>query len=189
VSKQQIVEYGKNIAFTRISRFMNDGDIVLNAEEEEILLRWIYCDKQILQRKYTEKQIIDKIVENFGVSSYTALRDIYQTQALFGAAIKANKKYLLHHHAENILLTIERYKTDKSLVHLVPKLFEAYTKAVVAIPDEINNNTQPPPQMNFFILPGQQVSNVKSFEDAIANISKRMNSNNIQDADFEDIDQ
>src|SRR4051812_24921910 len=146
MSRQEIVEQNKKSnAFDKILRFLSDGDVVLMANEEEILQRWIYCHKQMLQRKFTEGQIIDKIVENFSVSSFTARNDIYQAQAVFGSTIKANKKYLLYNHAENILLTIAKFENDKSLKFLLPKLFDSYTKAVSAIPEEINRDKQPPP--------------------------------------------
>jgi hypothetical protein len=187
MSKNEIVEVSKkNTSFDKIMRFMSDGDVVLSANDEEILHRWIFCHKQMLQRKFTEVQIIDKIVENFGISSYTARNDIYQAQALFGSTIKANKKYLLYNHAENILLTIEKFSNDKSLKSLLPKLFDSYTKAVSAIPEEINRDKQPPPMMNFFILPGQQVTSVKTFEEALANLTGK---NNTIDIDHEDIEQ
>lgn len=189
-SRNNTVEQNKkNSAFERIQRFLSDGDVVLLATEEEIMQRWIYCHKQLIQRKFTDGQIVDKVVENFGVSSYTARNDIYQAQALFGSIIKANKKYLLYNHAEHILLTIETFKTDKSLVYLLPKLFDSYTKAVVAIPEEINRDRQPPPTMNFFILPGQQVNSTKSFEDAVAAIYERNNQQTTIDIPHEDIDQ
>lgn len=184
----EIIEHGKqNTSFNRILKFMSDGDVVLTTNEEEILLRWIYCNKQLLQRKYTEAQIIDRVVSNFSVSSYTARNDIYQAQALFGSTIKANKKYLLYHHAENILLTIERFKFDKALVFLLPKLLDSYTKAVLAMPDEINKDKMPPPTMNFFVIPGQQISSSKTLEDAMESIQKRSNSNNTIDTEFEDV--
>jgi len=176
-------------AFNRIMQFMIDGDITLTAPEEEILHRWLYCDKLLLQRKYKEEQIIEKIVDTYGVSKYTAKNDIYQAQALMGGVIKPNKKYLLHHHAEGIMLFIERCKLDKSLVYLVPKLLDAYTKAVIAMPDEINKDKMPPPQMNFFIIPGQQITVSKSFEDAIKNMNKRSSpGNHTTDIDYEEID-
>lgn len=177
----------KNSAFERILRFLSDGDVVLVANEEEIMQRWIYCHKQLIQRKFTDGQIVDKVVENFGVSSYTARNDIYHAQALFGSIIKANKKYLLYNHAEHILLTIEEFKNDKDLKYLLPKLFDSYTKAVIAIPEEINRDRQPPPMMNFFILPGQQVNSAKGFEEALAAINQR--NNTTIDIPHEDMDQ
>lgn len=181
-----ILEQGnQNSAFTRIQRFYSAGDITLTQKEEEILQRWILCYKLIRQRKFTEEEIIEKIVKLYAVSQYTARNDIYQAMSLHGDMIKANKKLLLYNHAELILLTIEKKKKSAGAESL-SRLFDSYTKAVAAIPDEINKDAMPPPQMLFFIVPGQQIDSVKKFEDAIASIAKRNNSN-IQDADFEEV--
>lgn len=160
-------------AFNRIKQFMTEGDICLTGEEELIFHRWNYAYKLYMQKKYTEDQIVDKVASFGTVSSITARNDIYHAQALFGGSIKSNKKFLLHHHAEDIRLFMEKCKVDKSLVHLVPKLADAYTKAIMAMPEEINKDVMPPPIMNFFLVPGQDLIPAKSFDEAIAEMRTR----------------
>ncbi len=162
---------------------MTDGIITLSTKEEEILTRWIYADKLLKLRKYKEEQLIDKIKERFSVSEYTARKDIYQAQALMGSIISINKKYLLHHHAEKLSILMETYSTDKSLVHLVPKLAAEYTKALAAIPDEVNKETPPAPQIIFNIVPGQAITTPKTYEEAVSSIAKRKSAKEYTDFD------
>jgi hypothetical protein len=173
-------------AFNNILRFYTEGDITLSGQEELILRRWNHAHKLMLQRKYTEEQIKEKIHEIYGVTIHTAGRDIYQAQALFGGSINSNKKYLLHHHAENIMLTIERFKNDKSLVHLLPKMFDSYTKAIVSMPDEINKDKMPTPILNLIVVEGQSVTVSNNFEDAIARMKKRQEAEDIDHEDLKD---
>jgi hypothetical protein len=171
--KNELIKSERETTFNRILQFMTDGDITLTAEDEIILSRWTYAFKLFIQNKYTEEQICEKVKDIFSVSIYTARNDKYQAQALFAGSIKSNKKLLLHRHAESIRLFMEKCKTDKSLIHLIPKLAEAYTKAVIAIPDEINKDVMHPPVMNFFLIPGQDVKVNKTFEDALADMKSR----------------
>jgi hypothetical protein len=180
---REVITTEKESSFARILRFLTDGDISLTAHEEQILSRLNHSYKLQLQRKYTERQVCQKIQDIYQVSFWTAQNDYYQAQALFGGAIKTNKKFVLHHHAESIMVFLEQCKTDKSLMHLVPKLMDSYTKAVMAIPDEINKDKLPPPVMLFAIIEGQSIPMPKTFEQAMASIKSRNNSTYI---DFEE---
>jgi hypothetical protein len=180
---REVISTEKENSFARILRFLTDGDISLSTQEEQILARLNHSYKLQLQRKYTERQVCQKIQDIYQVSQWTAQNDYYQAQALFGGSIKTNKKFVLHHHAENIMVFIDQCKTDKSLVHLVPKLMDSYTKAIMAIPDEINKDKLPPPVMLFAVIEGQSISMPKTFDQAIASIKSRNNNTYI---DFEE---
>jgi hypothetical protein len=178
----------KESAFNRIMRFMDDGDITLQSKEELILHRWNHAYKLFIQKKYTREQIAEKVSERFDVSIYTARNDYYQALALYAGLMHANKKLLLDHHAENLRLMMERFSQDKTLVHLVPKLAAEYTRAVIAIPEEISKDKIPPPQMIFYMIPGQEISSKKGFEEALANIKKRQSQEGkVTDIDYEDL--
>lgn len=184
---KELQKYSKaQNTFNRIVRWNNECDITLTAEEEHIYRRWNTAHKLFLQKKFTTEQIAEKIKDLHSVSIFTARNDIYQAQALFEGSIKSNKKYLLHHHAENILMQIERFKLDPSLVHMLPKLMDAYTKAVMAMPDEINKDVMPPPQINF-TPKGNNGPAPKDFEDAVNRMKQRIESD-ITDIPHEDVD-
>lgn len=181
----------KNDAFSRILRFMTDADIVLSSQEEIILNRWIYCDTQIRLRKFTEDQIISDIVEKYAVSKFTARNDYYQTQSLFEATRKVSKKYLLIHHAERIALQIQKAEDDKNY-DILPKLNDSYTKAMAAIPDNLNKETTPPPILFFNVVNGQEIQKPMSIDEARAAAKRKLNkpvpSSAGEDyADFEDM--
>jgi hypothetical protein len=134
----------KKDAFSRILRFYDKADIVLTAEEEQIHSRWIYCDALLRSRRHKTEEIIEKICEKFSpLSKFTAQNDIKNTYALFAAARQISKRYVLQNSIENIQLDIERFKNDKSLVYLLPKLYAELTRASNALPDEIPNNNVP----------------------------------------------
>lgn len=180
MSKSVLAYRKKANAYDRIQRFYFDGDIVLTAEEENILMRWKYAHSQIITRKYSEDQVVANICQLHNVSEYTARDDYYKAMTLYSGLIKVNKKFLLHHHAQNILLKIEKYSTDKTLVHLVPKLMEAYTKTVIAIPDDDIKQRKDTPVIKFNIVSGQKITDLSSIDDAI----KRLN----QSTEIIDID-
>lgn len=130
-------EKEKNDAFTRILRFYDKADIVLTSEEELILDRWIYCDTLLRSRKYKTPEIISNIVTKFGVSKFTAQKDIRDTYSLFGQTRAISKRYVLTNHIEDIQMQIQQVRFDKSLIHLLPKLDAELTKAVAALGDDI----------------------------------------------------
>jgi hypothetical protein len=177
---KEILTTEKENSFSRIMRFLTDGDISLKPQEETILARLNHSYKLQLQRKFTERQVCEKIQTIYQVSYWTAQSDYYQAQALFGGAIKTNKKFVLHHHAESIMVFIEQCKIDKSLVALVPKLMDSYTKAILAIPDEINKDKLPPPVMLFAVIDGQSIPVPKTFDQAMASIKARGQKNYIE---------
>lgn len=180
------LENEKNDAFSKILRFMTDADIVLSAGEETILDRWIYIDALLRQRKFREEDIIDKVKDKFHVSKFTARNDIYKTQALFEGARKVSKTYLLQHHAEDIALQIERIKHDKSLAHLLPKLYDAYTKAISALPEEIGKNVLPPPIIVMGTVAGQEIQKPMSIEEAREAFKKKFGKKDKEFTDYED---
>lgn len=175
----------KQTVFDRILSFVEgDGAVILSSDEELILQRWTFAYKVWLQRKHKESEIIQKIIDMFHVSGHTARNDIYTSQALFAGSIRSNKKFLLHHHAENILLYIEKCKLDKSLSHLVPKLMDSYTKCVKDMPTDENKKVMPPPVMNFFLTSDQNIPLQKSIEDAIVSMKQRQS---VEDIPYEEM--
>ena len=145
-------------AYSRILRFMTVADIALQANEEIILDRWVYCDVLLRQRKHREEEIIEQLCSKFPISPFTARNDIYYTQNLFAMARMSSKKYLLDKHIEDIAITIEKWKSDKSLAPYVPKLMDAHTKAIQALPEDNSKSNIPAPILNFNILAGQVVN-------------------------------
>lgn len=175
----------KNDAFNKILRYMVEADITLSAQEEKILSRWIYVDGRLRERKFKEPVLVEMIMERFGVSKFTALNDIYQTQALFGACRRVSKKYLLIHHAEEIAMQIERYKSDRSMAHLLPKLNDSYTKALAALPEEVNKNILPPPVILLNPVAGQEISRPMTIEQAKAKLLDKLKKQS-EPIDYED---
>lgn len=172
-------------AFNRIKQFMSEGDITLQAKEEQILKRWIYADKLMVQRKYSHEQIKEKISELFDVSMSTANSDIFKAQELFASTITVNKKYCLWHHAEHIKLMISKCSNDKSLMYLLPKLEAEYTRAINSIPDEQNKKPMEAPVMIFNVIEGQGINMPKTFEEAVASMKKRQEEKEY--SDFEEV--
>lgn len=183
---RELVKYSKaENTYNRILRWNNEGDIPLSPEDEQIFIRWNSAYKFILQKKFTTEQIAEKLKELYRVSIFTARNDIFQAQALFAGSIKASKKFLLYQQQESIMLFIEQCRLDKSLVHLVPKLEMARTKAIMAMPDEINKDVMPPPQINF--TPKQNTgSPPPDYEAAIKRMKERIESD-ITDISSEDV--
>lgn len=149
----------KEDAFNRISRFLSNEEsgIVLTAKEEGILSRWIYANGLMKERVYTEDEVIAKIEFNFKVSAFTARNDINNARSLFVQTTKALKKYTLHHLIEDISLKIGELQGDPAFIEILPKYYDSLTKAIKALPDEIEIPDVATPVIIYNIVPGQSI--------------------------------
>jgi hypothetical protein len=145
----------KGSAHARIIQFLLKGDITLHADEEKILERCTFADGLIRSRKYTNQDVISMISTRFAVSKYTAERDITATHKIFGSTRHISKKYLLGHHIEQIALLIQEAKTNPLLAPFLPKFIGEYTKAVLAMPEDITDNGSTPTLLQFVLQGGQ----------------------------------
>lgn len=152
----------KKDAFTRILRFMTKADITLAADEERILDRWIFVDVLLRLRTKLHEEIVEEVVKRWGVSKFTAINDINFTQRLFERSRQMSKKYLLHQHIEHIGQLIAGTKKPD------PRLLDSYTKAIMAIPEEVVGEKQPPPVFIFNVAPGQTLDGVMDKDEALA---------------------
>jgi hypothetical protein len=196
----------KRDAFSAIRRFMVDADVDLRDEENKILNRWFFCDALLRGKQDDEEAIIEKIVDQFAVSKFTARNDIYYTQRLFADCRRLNKKYLIHEHLQRIDKDIERVrkmlfdnkkKTNEGEFDYVPdakelmtlaKLFESYTYTLNSIPEEITNEKHPPPVFQFILAPGQFIDKPMAIEDALKKADEIIltkNSNGVYSAEEE----
>ncbi len=146
-SELTIREKEKTDAISRIQRFMSNQEsgVVLTGEEEKILSRLIYANALLSERKYNQEAIIERIREKFSVSPWTARNDIDNTYSLFSSVTEDYKRYTLKHHIEDIEKKIRQWENDKSMAHLLPKLYEARTRAIVAMPVKLERPDLPPP--------------------------------------------
>ena len=174
--KLKLLVLEKKDAFSRIVRFMTKADITLNADEEVILDRWVYCDVQLRQGVKTQDEIVQDLCKQFSISKFTAINDINHTQRLFERARQASKKYLGHIHLDRINQDISRlrdkvYKDDRKPnddeLQTLAKLYDTYTKALLALPDEQIADKQPPPLFIFNLAPGQQLGELPSADEAM----------------------
>lgn len=139
-----------NDAFSRILAFYEpESTIVLTGDEDKILTRWLHCDSLIRSRKYKTPDIIRDMMDKFSISKFTAEKDIAQTYALFGQVRVMSKQYVITHAIEDINIKIQKFESDKSLVHLVPKLYQELARMTAMLPDEIAKKQLPVP--NIFI--------------------------------------
>jgi hypothetical protein len=137
----------KNDAVTRIKKFMlpEDSGIVLNPDEEKMLDRFIFCKGLLCERKFTRDQIEEKLKIKFGVSIYTARKDVNNTYKVFASITNDYKKFSLQLQVEDISMEINRCKTDKSLIHLLPKFFAEKTRSIAAMPVDVEDSDLPAP--------------------------------------------
>jgi hypothetical protein len=194
----------KQDAFSRILRFMTKSDISLNSLEEIILDRWVYCDVLLRDGRKTHEEIIEDMRSKWQVSKFTAMNDINQTQRLFERSRQVSKKYLGHIHLERINQDLqkvraslfEKYLDKKSgkekesvpntfEIQALAKLYDAYTKALQALPDELVSEKQPPPMFVFNVAPGQSLPTPMDPADALAEADRIINMEQNPDGSFE----
>lgn len=187
-----LVPVGKEDAFSRIVKFMSNDEsgVLLTAKEEQILARWIYANGLLKERKFREETIINNIAEKFGVSKFTARNDISNARSLFVRLTKDLKKYALIHHIEDIQMQIATWKHDKSLAPLLPKLYDSYTKALAALPEEVEAPNVATPVINYTVVNGQTIHVHMNGADALAAADALIEQErNEQYTDFEDVKQ
>lgn len=142
-----ISKFEKDDAFSRISKFMgpNESGVVLTGKEEKILTRWTLAHSLLAERKFTREEIAEKISKIHSVSLFTARSDIDNAYKLFISITKEYKQYTLWQSVEDIDKLINKWKDDKSLAALLPKLFAERTRAIAAMPLEAAAPNLPAP--------------------------------------------
>lgn len=198
-----LVKPPKADAFTRISQFMTGKGVVLSAEEETILNRWIVTDQWMRQNKLTTDEICDKLQTDFAISRFTALGDIRHAQKLFAMSRMVNKQYVGHLHLERINKDIEElrerifWEENKELpgvkIPRVPdpkemaalaRMHEAYTHILNSMPDGQKADAMPPPVFVFNLV-GKEIKTTMDIEEAL-NAADNM-INGTEYTDFEDL--
>lgn len=176
-------------AYSRILRYMQyPEEVSLISSEEKILDRWIMVNTLLKDRKMTEEMIIEKIVKVHSVSKFTARNDIGYAMALFVEARRYAKEYLLYNHIEDIGLTIQKWKLDKSLAAHVPKLYQQYTLAISKLPDAQNNKEKPKVVNNFFLVQGQNINTAMPYEDAMQSAEEFILEDEKEFTEFDEVD-
>lgn len=167
-----------------VIRFLLHQDVKLNASQDGLCNRVLYVDGLIRSRKYSKDQMIDLIVEKFGVNQFRANRDIDAAHKIFGETRKVSKAYLLSHHIEEIGMMIR--KCQESGYHdLLPKLFDNYTYALNSLPDTEEAKEAPPAQITF-VFNGAPPVEQQPVEDVIAEADNLLTNSNGEYIDFED---
>lgn len=170
----QISKEGEKLGVReKIIQFLTKGDIVLHADEERILDRCTFTDGLIRSKKYRRDEIISMICQRYSVSKFTAERDITNAHGIFGSTRQISKKYLLGQHIEEIGLIIQTAKSDETLKPQLPKLLEAYTKAIQAMPDDMPAGETTPTLLQF-VLQGASIETGMTPEQAMEMAKKYM---------------
>lgn len=147
----------------RIVRYKTVGDIILNAPEEVVLVRWEYCDL-LIRTGHSYMEVRDKIMERFGVSRMTADKDWSATQDVFAKVRNINKKYDGGIHLDRLKKMIEFYEKQiyelgedgkrlrtmkelKDIGAVISKLYDSYTYQLNSIPSEAVNSKTIVPAM------------------------------------------
>lgn len=178
----------KTDAYSRVKRFLSNEEsgIVLNSKEEEMLTRWIYANALLKEKKFRSEQVIEKIREKFSVSVHTARMDISRAYSLFSSVTDDYKRYMLREHVEDIDQMIQQWKTDKSLLPYLPKLMAEKTKAIMAIPVEVQAPDVPAPIIIVNTTTGLKAT--KDLSEALEEADKLIEFEKNHDyAEFEDV--
>lgn len=178
----------KKDPFSRIKKFMSNEEsgVVLTAKEEEMLSRWIYANSLLSENKYTREDVAKKIQVNYKVSIHTARLDIDRAYSLFVKITDDYKRYTLFHHIEQINAKIQAWGNDKSLAPLLPKLYAEKTRAIAALPVELQAPDVPAPIIIINTTTG--ILQRMTTEEAIAEADKLIEfEKQHEELDFEDL--
>lgn len=116
------------------------GTVELTEKQRELFERWKLADQLLRAGRYTTKEVAQILAKQSDIA--TAWRDIDDARYVFGSTRKSNKTYLLQVHVERIeasIMLAKRVGRDD----LLPKLYDAYTKAISMLPDDVKENVAP----------------------------------------------
>jgi hypothetical protein len=171
---------------SRIEKMLAGDDILLSAEENKILARWEMADQLLSAKDLTWNEIRERLCNEFGVGRHTAELDISSAQEIFGRSKRISKRYLIHLHLDRMDRDIEKIRKglftrpvdgvegitqsrqpDEKEIIALAKIYDAYTKALCAIPEDINKNTLPPPVLMFNLPAGTTITPAMNFDKAM----------------------
>lgn len=152
-----------------VVRFVLHKDVVLNADQEQLMQRLQFADEQLRSRKFSRQQVINSIVTRFNVSEWRADQDITDAHKVFGNTRKLNKAYLLSFHLDDIQEQIQMAKRANRL-ELLPKLNDNYTYALNSMPAEEKESDVRPARI-VFVIKGES-SKDKSVEEWLEEADK-----------------
>jgi hypothetical protein len=94
-----------------------EGQVLLNDKQKELLQRWQYADELIRQHVMKRSDIAVMIEVKFKVSKVTALQDIVNAENLFASSTPLNKRYRIQLRIEFLEMKISELY---GMVHLKP---------------------------------------------------------------------
>lgn len=119
-----------------------EGSVILTDKQKELMHRWDTADDLMRGQRYAPKEVAQLLTKKFDCSPATAWRYMEDASYVYGSTRKTSKNYLLALHAERIqtaiVLAEKQGKKD-----ILPKLYDAYTKAISLLPSETKDNPAP----------------------------------------------
>jgi hypothetical protein len=153
-----------------VIRFVHYRDIVLTAEQEELMNRLQFVDEKQRTRKFDRQQIINAVRSRFGISEWRADQDITDAHRVFGTTRKLNKNYLIAHHLDDIQQQIQLAKNARRL-DLLPKLNDNFTYALNSMPPDEQITDTAPVKIVFVV---KESTASKTVDDLIAEARKML---------------
>lgn len=77
--------------FDRIKRYYLEDNIDLSPHDEDVRKRWVAAFSLCLDDKKTDKEAVNVLVKDFGISETVAYRDLSSAKVLFADARQATK--------------------------------------------------------------------------------------------------
>jgi hypothetical protein len=118
------------------------GSVILTELQLKLLERIEKVDELFRTGKYTSKEVANIVSKQFDQSLSTSWRDIDDARTVLGSTRKSNKKYLLAIHTDRIEAAII-FAQSRGRLDLLAKLFDAYTKACMALPEDKEQHSLP----------------------------------------------
>lgn len=142
-----------------------EGHLVqLNHKQQEMMDRWNFVIEMRTCEQLQTKDIVLKLMENYGVERATAFNDIGNAEALFGYSTPLNKRYRIgariNYLEEKIAMMYEKeeFKAAAMLESSLQKYYNDYP--------ELKAPTRP--TKFTFQFNGDKVEDLPTVEDAIA---------------------
>lgn len=172
----------------KIVQYLLTGDVLLHADEEKMMMRWLYADSMIRSHRLRRDEIIEEIVKKFEVSRFTADSDIRNAHCVFAKTRTLNKRYLLSYLIEDLAIQIEKAKRDPELKKNIHHLYKEYRAAINDLPDDQLDDKRTPATIMFNLFDPSKLKTGMTPEQAMEKAKEFIRKQTIEDIDHEDVE-
>jgi hypothetical protein len=120
-----------------------EGTVHLTMEQEAKLQRIYKIDELYTMHRYTQKELLNIHCKQFGQKYAVSRQDLEDAGAVLGTTKKSYKKYRMAMHVDRIEDVVIKLMRNGNF-ELLAKMMDILTKAIIALPEDLEAAKQMP---------------------------------------------